>query len=217
MPRCILAVVSLLISTSSLAQEYEAFVYDGPSCDVQKARITEALDQAWEDGVDPDITFLFARHLEQCLKIPPPEPVILEHFTPEYYAHILGVLIADFQNSRPDEYFTDHYRGKRNTATCRRIIIEEVRALKITDVATIEAAKDVCVDTMGDIWYDQLAHDRANKGEDVDDEISAAINEVFGREMLLENVRRVGRVIGTVGITAGAIVITDRLAHSEDD
>lgn len=209
--------LTLLLCSPVLAQEHESFVYDGPSCDLQKAQITEALDRAWEDGIDPDISFLFSRHQEQCLKIPPPEPIILEHFTPEYYAYILQTLISDFQAARPDEYFTDHHKGKRNMATCRRIIIEEVRALKVTDVPTIQAARDTCIDTMGDIWYSQMALDRTDKGEDVDDDISAAINEVFGREIRMENVKRVGRVLGTIGITAGAIVILDKIADDDDD
>ena len=217
MHKYILAAACLIIPVSSLAQEYEPFVYDGPSCDVQKAQITEALDRAWEEGTDPNISFLFSRHREQCLEIPPPEPIILEHFTPEYYAYILETLIADFQAGRPEEYFTDHYKGRRNMATCRRIIIEEVRALGVTDVPTIQAARTTCIDTMQGIWYHQMALDQLDKGEDVDDAVSAAIDEVFGREIRMENVRRVGRVLGTIGITAGAIVILDRIADDDDD
>ena len=216
MKKTILFFVAICVTIPVIAQEYEPFGYDGPSCDLQNAQITEALDRAWEDGIDPDISFLFSRHQEQCLQIPPPEPIILEHFTPEYYAYILHTLISDFQASRPDEYFTDHHRGKRNMATCRRIIIEEVRVLKVTDVPTIQASRDTCIDVMGDIWYSQMALDMTDKGEDVDDEISAAINEVFGREIRMENVKRVGRVLGAIGITAGAIVILDKIADDDD-
>ena len=140
----------------------------------------------------------------------------MEHFTPEYYAYILHTLIVDFQAGRPEEYFTDHYRGKRNMATCRRIIIEEVRALGVTDVPTIQVAKTTCIDIMGDIWYRQNALDLLDKGEDVEDAVSAAINEVFGREIRMENVKRIGRVLGTIGITAGAIVILDKIADDGD-
>ena len=101
-------------------------------------------------------------------------------------------------------------------ATCRRIIIEEVRAIGVTDVPTIQAARTTCIDIMADIWYRQNALDLLDKGEDVDDAVSAAINEVFGREIRMENVRRVGRVLGTIGITAGAIVIIDKIADDDD-
>ena len=102
-------------------------------------------------------------------------------------------------------------------ATCRRIIIEEVRAIGVTDVSTIQEARTTCIDIMGDIWYRQNALDLLDKGEDVDDAVSAAINEVFGREIRMENVKRVGRVLGTIGITAGAIVILDKIADDDDD
>ena len=84
MKKTILFVLAIFVTIPAIAQEYAPFGYDGPSCDAQRVQITEALDRAWEEGTDPDISFLFSRHQEQCLMVPPPEPIILEHFTPEY-------------------------------------------------------------------------------------------------------------------------------------
>lgn len=192
----ILAALALAVLPAR-AQEYKSFEYDGPTCEEQAEMIRISLDQAWARGIDPEIDFLYETHRESCLKIPPPEP--LKAFSAEWYALVYLSLIDDFEQHRPDDYFTDSYKGRRNQSVCRRVIISEIAKHRITDPAIVEQAKETCINTVAEIHRAQMILDRIDKGED--SEVSALIDSAFSRDIRTGfRLGRIKRVIASVGV-----------------
>ena len=203
-----------------------AFDYQFPTCEEQHAFITQAYDNAYAEGKDPDMYFFLDIYIDVCqtevVSFPVLEPVMLEHFTKPYYMYVYAKFIEDFHANNPNKVFTDEHKGLDNQVFCKEVITHEAKEYRVSDISMLVIARNECMNAIAATRRIMLAYDSQTAMEegfesvrDANQRIDDALAEVFSDTIRAKRLRRVGTIVSGTIATMGAIHVLNKIA--EDD